>query len=417
MKSMTWLPAFWLVLILAFPSACIALNIDVTHEDELQVSTVLSLRDVLNATVKYQPQQAQLQSQAYGVKAKKALADSLLPYSPAISLSHQNDTVGSGRGEREYEVALKLPIWLPSQRDARAKVAEMSEQFYAAGQASLSIRAAGLLRDALWEIALTKNAFVLSEAKHISAKTLQEKINKSVLAGETAKTDLLQAQQATLLAAKNEVLAQAEVMHAQFRYKLLTGLDQLPQSYAEKKSELISFEQSPTWLEMLTKVESAEQSRHLAQVEKKENVQVQINARSIIGAFDTKYNQSMGVSLSIPFNIEGSTTPIMAASEMALGSALSERDVLRNALEGALHEADHNLEVSEQALLIAKQHDAIAKESLRLAEKAYALGEHDLATLLRIKDQAFEAERSYRATEIQHQWNIAQYNQAVGVLP
>jgi outer membrane protein, heavy metal efflux system len=417
MKSFIWLSTVWILSILAFPSACLALDIAVTHEDELQVNPALSLRDVLNATVKHQPQQAQLQSQAYGVKAKKTLADSFLPYSPAISLYHQNDTLGSGRGEREYEAALELPIWLPNQRDARAKVADMSGRYFEAGQASLTIRAAGLLRDALWEIALTKNALVLSEAKLVSAKTLQEKVNKSVLAGEAAKTDFLLAQQATLLASKNKVLAQAEVMHAQFRYKLVTGIDQLPESYKEQKSELIGFEQSPTWLEMLTKVESAEQSRHLAQIEKKENVQVQINARSIIGAFDAKYNQSMGVSVRIPFNIAASTTPITAASEMALGSALSERDVLRNALEAALHEADHNLEVSEQELLIAKQHDAIAKESLRLAEKAYALGEHDLATLLRIKDQAFEAERSYHATEIQHQWNIARYNQAVGVLP
>lgn len=417
MKSFIWLSVVGILSILAFPSACLAVDIVVTHEDELQINPALSLHDVLNATIKHQPQQAQLQSQAYGVKAKKALADSFLPYSPAISLSHQNDTLGSGRDEREYEAALELPIWLPSQREARAKVAEMSEQYYEAGQASLSIRTAGLLRDTLWEIALTKNALVLTESKLDSAKTLQEKVNKSVSAGEAAKTDLLLAQQATLQATKNKVLARAEVMHAQFRYKLLTGMDQLPQVHTEQKSALADFEQSPAWLETLTKVKNAEQSRHLAQIEKKENVQVQINARSIIGAFDTKYNQSMGVSVRIPFNIAASTTPITAAAEMALGSALSERDVLRNALEAALHEADHNLEVSEQELLISKQHDAIAKESLRLAEKAYSLGEHDLATLLRIKDQAFEAERSYRATEIQHQWNIARYNQAVGVLP
>jgi len=416
MKFFTWMTIVMMVPMVMFPSLCLAVDA-VTHEDVLRVNPALSLHDVLNAAIKHQPQQAQLQSQAYGVKAKKALADSFLPYSPAISLSHQNDTLGSGRDEREYEAALELPIWLPSQREARAKVAEMSEQYYEAGQASLSIRTAGLLRDALWEIALTKNALVLTESKLDSAKTLQEKVNKSVSAGEAAKTDLLLAQQATLQATKNKVLARAEVMHAQFRYKLLTGMEQLPQVYTEQKSALADFEQSPAWLETLTKVKNAEQSRHLAQIEKKENVQVQINARSIIGAFDTKYNQSMGVSVRIPFNIAASTTPITAAAEMALGSALSERDVLRNALEAALHEADHNLEVSEQELLIAKQHDAIAKESLRLAEKAYSLGEHDLATLLRIKDQAYEAERSYRATEIQHQWNIARYNQAVGVLP
>ena len=415
--SIAWLYLALMVPMLMFSSVCMALEPVVAHEDVLQVNPTLSLHDVLNMTVKHQPQQAQWQAQRYGVKAKKALAESMLPYSPAISIAQQNDSVGSNRGEREYSVALELPIWLPNQRDARAKVAEISARYVEAGQASLAIRAAGLLRDALWGIALTKNAFALAEAKLNSAKILEEKVNKSVLAGEAAKTDLLQAQQATLLASKNKVLAQAEVMHAKFRYKLLTGIDQLPQNYTEQKSALIGFEQSPTWLEMLAKVESAEQSRELAQIEKKQNIQLEINARTIIGAFDTKYNQSMGVSVRIPLNIAASTTPITAVSEMALGSAISERDLLRNALEAALHEADHNLEVSEQALLIAQQHDAIAQESLRLVEKAYALGEQGLTTLLRIKDQAFDAARSYHASEIQHQWNIARYNQAVGVLP
>lgn len=125
----------------------------------------------------------------------------------------------------------------------------------------------------------------------------------------------------------------------------------------------------------------------------------------------------MGLSIRIPFATPARTTPIAAASEMNLGQALTERDELKRLLEAALHEAEHNLEVNELELALAKQHWEIASESLRLAEKAYALGEHDLATLIRIKSQTFDAERKYRAVQIQHQWNIARYNQAVGVLP
>lgn len=417
MKFFTWLAILLMVPMFACQSLSMAADADIAHEDVLRVNPALSLRDVLNATIKHQPQQAKLQSQQYSVKAKKALADSLLPYAPAISLYHQTDALGSGRNERDFQAELELPLWLPNQRDAREKVAEISAQYVEAGQASLAIRTAGLLRDALWEITLAKNTLQLTEAKLHSATALQEQVNKSVLAGESAKTDLLLAQQATLLASKNKMLAQAEVMHAQFRYQLLTGLDELPPVFTEQQSTLRDFEQSPAWVAMLTQVEYAEQSRQLAQIEKKQNIQVSLNARSSQGAFDTQYNQSMGVRVRIPFNTAAQTSPKVAASEMALGSALSNRALLRNVLEAALHEADHNLEVSKQALVLAKQHDAIAKESLRLAEKAYALGEHDLATLLRIKDQAFDAARSYQASEIQHQWNIARYNQAVGVLP
>jgi outer membrane protein, heavy metal efflux system len=416
MKFFTWMTIVMMVPMVMFPSLCLAVDA-VTHEDVLRVNPALSLRDALDATIKHRPQQAQLQSQQYDIQSKQALANSLFPQSPALSLYHQNDALGSGRNEQDFQAELELPLWLNNQRSARLKVAEMSAKHYEASQAGLAIQAAGLLRDALWEIALRKNTLLLSEAKHESAMALQEKVNRSVLAGESAKTDLLLAQQETLQAAKNSLLAEAEVMHARFRYKLLTGLDDLPKDFVEEKSQLTSFEDSPAWLEMLTKVQYAEQSRQLAQIEKKENMQVLINARSSQGAFDTQYNQSMGVRVRIPLNIAARTAPVTAVAEMRLGDAQSERDLLSNALEAALHEADHNLEVSEQELVIAEQHHAIAKESLRLAEKAYALGEHDLATLIRIKSQAFDAERSYRAMQLQRQWNIARYNQAVGVLP
>lgn len=387
------------------------------HQDVIHVNPALTVSDVLQAAIKHQPQQANVQSLQYGVKARRSLANSTLPQAPALTLYHQNDALGSGRNERDFQASLELPLWLPNQRAARTKLAEASQHAYEASQSSLSIQAAGLLREALWEIVYRKNEVAIAQAKHQSAITLQEKVNKSVLAGEAAKTDLLLAQQETLMAEKNAMLAEAEVMHALFRYQLLTGLDEMPAQFEEAKTTLTHFAQSPFWLETMANVDYAEQARKLANIEKKENIQLLVNARSSQGAFDTQYNQSMGLSVRIPFGTAARTAPIVAASEMAYGQALSAREALRMTLEAALHEADHNLEVSAQALTLAEQHHAIASESLRLAEKAYALGEHDLATLVRIKSQAFDAERHYRATQIQHQWNIARYNQAVGVLP
>jgi outer membrane protein TolC len=387
------------------------------HEDVLHVNSSMSLKDVLNETIKRQPQQANLNSQQYGVSAKQALADSFLPDAPAITILHQNDRLGSSRNERDYQATLELPLWLPNQREARAKVAELSALNLDASQSALAIQTAGLLREAIWDVAFNENELALTESKYQSALALEDKVYKSFQAGEAAKTDWLLAQQETLVASKNKLLAKAELIHARFRYKLLTGLNQIPESYTEEKSSLENYEQSPLWIAILTKVEYAEEQRNLANIEKKENIQVLINARNSQGAFDTQYNQSMGLSIRIPFATPARTTPIAAASEIGLGQVLTERDELKRVLEAALHEAEHNLEVNEQELVIAKQRRDIADESLRLAEKAYALGEHDLATLLRIKSLAFDAERSYRAMQIQHQWNIARYNQAVGVLP
>jgi len=54
---------------------------------------------------------------------------------------------------------------------------------------------------------------------------------------------------------------------------------------------------------------------------------------------------------------------------------------------------------------------------MRLAQKAFDLGETDLVHLMRVQALAYEAERALASRKIQLQWDIARYNQAVGVLP
>jgi outer membrane protein TolC len=82
-----------------------------------------------------------------------------------------------------------------------------------------------------------------------------------------------------------------------------------------------------------------------------------------------------------------------------------------------MHEAEHNLSVSRAELSIATKQYEIAKESFTLAQKAFQLGETDLVSLMRVQAQTFEAERAFTTRQIQVQWDIARYNQTVGVLP
>ncbi len=387
------------------------------HEDVLVTNSSLSLHDVLQKTVERQPQRLSLQSKTFNVQAKEAMAKSLLPHAPAISLYHQNDTIGSGRNERDWQGELELPVWLPKQRGAREKVAELSAQNLSADRESLSLQAAGLLRDAVWDIAMNRNVVSLYNQKMAQAKRLEADVEKTFNAGELAKTDLMLVQQDTLLAQKSLLHAEAELMHARFRYTLLTGLKEIPEDIEEKQSELDGFEQSPLWLAAESKVTLAHGERDLTQVEKRENMQVILNARSSQGAFDNQYNQSVGVRVRIPLDSTVRSAPLQAASELAVGDAMSQRETLRYALEAAMHEAEHNLSVSKKELEIASQQLEIAKKSAELAKKAYTLGELDLTSLLRIQSQTFETERSYTSRQLQVKWDVARYNQTVGVLP
>lgn len=268
MKLSSLLLSIWILPFIFSASIGLAAEDDV-HKDVLHVNPSLSLKDVLNETIKRQPQQANLNSQQYGVSAKQALADSFLPDAPAITILHQNDRLGSSRNERDYQATLELPLWLPNQREARAKVAELSALNLDASQSALAIQTAGLLREAIWDVTFNENELALTEAKYQSALALEGKVSKSYQAGQAAKTDWLLAQQDSLEASKNKLLAQAELMHARFRYKLVTGLNQIPEHFSEEKSSLDNYEQSPVWLAILTKVHYAEEQRNLANIEKK----------------------------------------------------------------------------------------------------------------------------------------------------
>jgi len=390
---------------------------EVDHFDELRVNPALQLSEVLEKTFARHPMQASLQSHDYVASAKKIVAGAMLPAAPAVSVLHQNDTLGSGRGEREWQAELELPVWLPNQRNNRLKVADASQSSVSASRESLKLQVAGQLREALWDIAMNDNLLALAVNKLALANQLQLDVEKRHQAGGMAKTDVMLAQQETLRAEKEKLRAEAEVMHARHRYYLLTGLRELPADYEEKQSLLEDYSQSSIWLEAESKVGLAQTERELAQVEGRENLQVLVNMRSTKGAFDNVANDSVGVKLRIPFGGEARAAPIKAAAEVGFGNALSERESLKLAMEAAMHEAEHNLSVSRAELKLASRQFDIAKESARLAQKSFQLGESDLVSLLRVQAQAFEAERAFATRKIQVQWDIARYNQAVGVLP
>jgi outer membrane protein TolC len=389
----------------------------VDHLDELTVNPALQLSEVLEKAYARTPMQASLQSRDVMVSAKNRIANAMLPSAPAVGIIHQNDAIGSGRGERDWQAELELPVWQPKQRDNRLKVAEAIQSSTSAGRHSLKLQVAGQLREALWNIAANDNNLSLAINKLQVAKKLQSDVDKRYRAGELAKTDAMLAEQEVLRVEKEKVRAEAEVMHARHRYYLLTGLRELPANYEEKQSSLEDYSQSPIWLEAESKLGLAETERDLAQVESHENMRVLLNVRNSKGAFDTTDNNSVGVHVRVPFGGEASAAPIRAAAEMVVGNALTEREAMRFELEAAMHEAEHNLSVSRAELSIATKQHEIAKESLTLAQKAFQLGETDLVSLLRVQAQTFEVQRAFTTRQIQVQWDIARYNQTVGVLP
>ncbi len=405
------------LLVSAYAIQSFAMQASEEHVDVLSVNHALNLTEILNKAVQRAPQQAILAAQQYDVQAKKELTSSYLAASPSISVLHQNDTIGSGRNERDWMVQLALPIWFPQEKLNVNSVATLSADHLVANTASLQLLVAGALREAVWDVVLNRNLAAMYVQQLETAMQLEAAVDKKYQAGELAKTDLMLVQQETIQAQKRLLDANAELMHAHFRYSQLTGLQEFPALFEEQQSSITSFEQSPQWQAALAKVRLAQGQRNLSRVQRRSHPQLMLNARSSQGAFDTNYNQSVGVQFQFPLDTAVSRAPRIAKAEQALGEAISAQARLKMVLEAVLHEAEHNLIVSRKTLALVHAEAVLAKRSADLALKAYQLGEIGLIRLLQTKNNALAAEKNHVMAQVEVKRNVARYNQAVGVLP
>jgi outer membrane protein, heavy metal efflux system len=402
--------------VVATPLICMAE--EALHEDEVSLNAALTLHDVFTHTVQRNPQQTVLNALQGEIKASKINARSLLPAAPAISLRHQSDAVGSHRGEREWEAELEMPIWLSGQRTARTNIANNIQTTLDMGKESLELRVAGLVRDVIWDIKYNEQTALLYLASVDEAQQIEQDVSERVKAGELAKTDFMYAQNETLKARAISLKADAEWQHAKFRYVSLTGLNEMPSQPEEPLSTIAEItRQHPFLKEMQSKMQTAEGERTLAAIQSRDNPQLIVSTRGIRGGFDTTTNQSIGLKVRIPFESKGRSATAIAKAETSMANVMAENQQLMLEMNAALHEVEHNLTVTESELALVNQQSEIAQSSYDLAKKAFSFGETDLVNLIRIKAQAFDAKRAVISTNIQLQWAIARYNQAVGVLP
>ena len=280
------------------------------------------------------------------------------------------------------------------------------------------IQLAGVLRDTVWGLNMNKEAAALDGLRILAAQKLEHNIERRYKAGELARTDLMLAQGETLSAKTSQLKSFSELQHAKYRYISLTGLNEIPANLNEGLSSVVNLpEKHPLILELSSQSDIATKERALIALESSESQQFMLSARSIRGGFDNQFNDSIGIKVRIPFNGEASRAPVLALADANIAKNMAEIQRLELVIKGMFHEAEHNLEVTKKELNFVKVQNKLIQENLRLAEKAFTLGETDLVSLLRVQALSFEAEKAVASRKIQLQWDIARYNQAVGVLP
>ena len=382
-----------------------------------QPVSATSLRTALDQAWEKSPQAQTLEAGRAQSDAQVIAANSLLPGAPAIVLGHRGGPLNNNAGGLEWEAGIALPIWLPGQRDAQQRQAQVGKDGLEASIRALRLALAGELREAIWQVRLAQAQVQLDQERLQSAKKLEEDVARRAQAGELAKTDLNLAQNERRAAQAAILQSDNRLFQAQQAYAIITGITDLPDNAAEYAQPKPLPDEHPMLESARLAIESAQAQVRLASNSRRDNPELELSTRRERGSLDEPYSSSVAISLRLPLSTDARNLPLISAAQTALTGAQSEYNRTRFTLEYGLQQAERELQAADQLLDLAQQQRAAARENLELSQKSFSVGETDLFTMLRTRAAAFEAGQVYKQQEIAQALARARLNQAQGILP
>ncbi len=388
----------------------------VKHVDALEVDSSLNLTKVVNLTLDKLPDRVWLSALEEEASALRNKSESWLAGSANAELAFQEATSGT---LHYVDARLQVPLWNLGQKNAQHSVAKEAETDALSQADAVKLRVAGLVRGALWNIALAKLMHEQAQIEYQVTEALLEKVQRRVELGDLPRADYLLAQ--TELLQKRSVLtqAEAELMHTRKRYTSITQLTKIPSDFLEKLTPAKEIKQNHPSLVALN-----------TQIERK---QAELNALQLVGSGQTLLSvginsdessdprsnktQSFNIGVVMPFGGDAHLAPQVSAINVAMTKLMAEKAQLLRDLDQAHHEAEHNLEVNAAELEIANELRLVAEEHLKLTQLSFSAGEINLMDLLKIQARTQQAVLNAKQRSLMQQRDIALYNQAVGVLP
>jgi outer membrane protein TolC len=386
--------------------------------DPLDVDPALTLDGAVEAALAAYPARPVLDARREQAEAWDRRGASLIKDRPSMMLRYQSDRWGSDAGLDEYEAGIELPLWSWGGRSATQAFADAITSESQAARAALHWEVAGLVRQSLWNVALAENAHELAEQSLDTAARLVETVERRYELGDVAQRDVLLARSTYLDYETALIEASAALLDAERTYRTVTQLDRRPAFVAETLSDIGNVTDAHPALALADlAVERAEADVEVARQSSNAGATVLVGTRRERPAFGTSFDDSIGVTLNVPFGGSAHRDTQIAAAARAASEARAARNQEFRMLELEMHEAAHSLAVVRENYAAASQRLEIAERHQEMGEMAYEKGEIELLDLLKIKDTAIAARRHVMRLQIDEKRQTALYNQAVGELP
>jgi len=391
-----------------------------------QTASAATLGDAISAAVARADQGQRAEALRQQGQAVQAQAQSLVADDPALRVMHLSDRLTEDTGYYEWQAMVDLPLWLPGQRSARRALANALGLQADALERYLRWEIAGRVRETAWAVALAEGQMHVAEHAAKDAKTLEDQVSKRVAAGELARLDLLLAQQDTLAREAELQAKRAELQLASQRLALLTGSEHLPDPLQEPLPDPLPKAAAPDeglapdhpgLAAAEAKVAQALAERTRVATERRANPTLSLGGKRTRDSRDSDPYTALALEINVPFGLGSQSAPRLAEAERVYTDTAAERARVRRELETELALARTSRAAAAEALATARRQRALAAESLGLMQRGFALGEIDLATLLRERTRARETELALETRRLELGRAAARLNQALGVVP
>ena len=376
----------------------------------------LTLRQAIEAAWERSPDNPAAAGRLRRAEADRETATAPWAASPALELATRQGRAQPEGSSREHEVGVTWPLWLPGQRTAREAAADA--EVLAAGKAirAARLKVAADVREA--QVALLEQEAEIREAES-QQRTLQsvaEDVERRVGAGDLARVDAMAAR-AELLAVGNTLRqARQRLREAQLRWSALTGIATAPPPHPWQPPTA-SAEEHPELALAVSNLAAARSRLAAVERSRRDPPEVGVRLRRETAPLGVGSENSLGVSLRVPFATSSRNQPLLAAALADVEQAQVQEQRVRERLALDTEAARAAVTTTDEQLEAERARATLLRERATLLERSFRAGETSLPETLRALALATQAEAAVQRQQAAQLRAQARLDQILGRLP
>ncbi len=379
-----------------------------------------TLAEVVEQALRRHPEAGLAQAREHLAAGYRRQADSFLGGDPEINLGVTGDKPGSDFGYEEYVAGISVPLQLPSHRRAKAALADHLGRLAARERLRLRWEVVGEVLERAWRLRIAIADRKEAMKQWAAYRALVRDMTHRHQVGELSRNDLLLAQQEQVDAESAYLTAVNQETQARLAWRTYTGSEAVPDdldAYSEIPTATVSLEDHPRLAALSSRLEAAKARVQAARAERRAPPVVSLFAKRDRGTRADDYTDSLGLEVSLPLGTRTPAVTAIAEAETERAQVEAELALARRELELQITQAEQALATAETQLQLAQRKYEYARGRMKLAKRAFELGEMDLYQLLLARREFNQASRDLKLRELEKRHAAARKNHLTGVMP